>query len=156
MTRPPGAGYGSCSAPANRWSCGRRGCCWRAGIPWWRACPDAWWASGGGRKDVERLGELVGRSSRVGDSVCVRSFQATVGAVGCVDTARGVVRWTRAASGAEGVDGDGDAIFGTESNGTVVAWRRSDGTRLWDSDRLKHRKLTAPLLLGRSVVVGDD
>lgn len=113
-------------------------------------------ASARGSNDVERLVELVGRSSRVGDSVCVRSFQATVGAVGCVDTARGVVRWTRAASGAEGVDGDGDAIFGTESNGTVIAWRRSDGTRLWDSDRLKHRQLTAPLLLGRSVVVGDD
>ena len=36
------------------------------------------------------------------------------------------------------------------------AWRRSDGTRLWASDRLNYRKLTAPLLLGRSVVIGDD
>ncbi|MCW8176015.1 outer membrane protein assembly factor BamB [Verminephrobacter aporrectodeae] len=106
-----------------------------------------------GTNDVERLVELVGRTSRVGDSVCARSFQA---AVGCVDTARGTVAWTQAASGAEGVHGDEQALFGTESNGTLVAWRRSDGGRLWTSDRLKHRKLTAPLLLGRSVVVGDD
>ena len=28
--------------------------------------------------------------------------------------------------------------------------------RLWSTDRLQLRKLTAPLLLGRSVVVGDD
>ena len=106
-----------------------------------------------GTNDVERLVELVGRTSRVGDSVCARAFQA---AVGCVNTSRGAVAWTQAASGAEGVHGDGEAIFGSESNGTVTAWRRNDGSRLWSTDRLKYRKLTAPLLLGRSVVVGDD
>lgn len=106
-----------------------------------------------GTNDVERLVELVGRTSRVADSICARAFQA---AVGCVNVARGSTTWTQPASGAEGVHGDGDAIFGSESNGAVVAWRRSDGSRLWTTDRLKHRKLTAPLLLGRSVVVGDD
>ncbi|MBV7544065.1 outer membrane protein assembly factor BamB [Acidovorax sp. sic0104] len=106
-----------------------------------------------GTNDVERLVELVGRTSRVADSVCARAFQA---AVGCVNTARGATVWTQAASGAEGVHGDGEAVFGSESNGSVVAWRRSDGSRLWTTDRLKHRRLTAPLLLGRSVVVGDD
>ena len=110
-------------------------------------------ASARGTNDVERLVELVGRTSKVGDSVCARSFQA---AVGCVNTARGSVTWTQPASGAEGVHGDADALFGVESNGTVVAWRRSDGSRLWGIDRLKHRKLTAPLLLGRSVVIGDN
>ena len=110
-------------------------------------------ASARGTNDVERLVELVGRTSRVGDSVCARSFQA---AVGCVNTARGTVVWTQPASGAEGVHGDNDVLFGTESNGTTSAWRRSDGTRLWASDRLKYRKLTAPFLLGRSVVIGDD
>jgi len=110
-------------------------------------------ASARGTNDVERLVELVGRVSRVGDSVCARSFQA---AVGCVNTARGTVAWTQPAAGVEGLHGDGEFIFGTESNGSVLAWRRADGTRAWTSDRLKFRKLTAPLLLGRSVVVGDE
>ena len=110
-------------------------------------------ASPRGTNDVERLVELVGRTSRDGDSLCARAFQASVG---CVNTVRGTVNWTQPAGGAEGVHGDGEALFGTESNGTVIAWRRTDGSRLWTSDRLKHRKLTAPLLLGRSVVVGDD
>lgn len=110
-------------------------------------------ASSRGTNDVERLVELVGRTSRVGESVCARAFQS---AVGCVDVVRGSVAWTQRAAGAEGIDGDADAIFGTESNGSLVAWNRNDGTRLWGSDRLKHRKLTAPLLLGRSVVVGDE
>jgi outer membrane protein assembly factor BamB len=110
-------------------------------------------ASARGTNDVERLVELVGRTSRVGDSICARAFQT---AVGCVNAARGAVTWTQPASGADGVHGDEEALFGAEGNGTVMAWRRSDGSRLWATDRLKHRKLTAPLLLGRSVVVGDD
>ena len=37
-----------------------------------------------------------------------------------------------------------------------IGTRRADGARAWSYDRLQYRKLTAPLLLGRSVVVGDD
>ena len=110
-------------------------------------------ASARGTNDVERLVELVGRVSRVGDSVCARSFQATVG---CVNTSRGTVAWTQLVAGSDGIHGDGELVVGSESNGSMIAWRRADGTRAWTSDRLKFRKLTAPLLLGRSVVVGDD
>lgn len=110
-------------------------------------------ASPRGTNDVERLVELVGRVSRIGDSVCARSFQATVG---CVNTARGVVAWTQPAAGTEGIHGDAELLFGTENNGTVLAWKRADGSRAWTTDRLKFRRLTAPLLLGRSVIVGDD
>lgn len=110
-------------------------------------------ASPRGTNDVERLVEIVGRTSRVGDSVCGRAFQASVG---CVNASRGSVQWTQPASGAEGIHGDETLLFGTESNGSIVAWKRADGSKAWTSDRLQYRKLTAPLLLGRSVVVGDD
>lgn len=110
-------------------------------------------ASPRGTNDVERLVDLVGRVSRVDDNVCARAFQASVG---CVDTRNASVRWTQPSKGADGIDGDGEAIFGAESNGTVQAWRRTDGSRLWSIEQLQHRKLTAPLALGRSVVFGDD
>ncbi|MDA8452498.1 outer membrane protein assembly factor BamB [Acidovorax sp. NCPPB 3859] len=110
-------------------------------------------ASPRGTNDVERLVELLGRVSREGDSVCARAYQATVG---CVDTSRGTVAWTHPASGSEGIHGDATMLFGTESNGTVVAWKRADGAQAWSLDKLRYRKLSAPLLLGRSVVVGDD
>ncbi|AVS61507.1 outer membrane protein assembly factor BamB [Paracidovorax avenae] len=110
-------------------------------------------ASPRGTNDVERLVELLGRVSREGDSVCARAYQATVG---CVDTSRGTVAWTHPASGSEGIHGDATMLFGTESNGTVVAWKRADGALAWSLDKLRYRKLSAPLLLGRSVVVGDD
>jgi outer membrane protein assembly factor BamB len=106
-----------------------------------------------GINDVERLVDLVGSVSRIGADVCVRAFQA---AVGCVDANRSNVRWTKTASGAEGVSGDNDFVFGTESNGNVIAWKRTNGDRAWSTDLLAHRGLSAPLSLGRAVVVGDS
>ena len=106
-----------------------------------------------GINDVERLVDLVGTVSRVGDTVCARAFQA---AVGCVDAARGMVLWTKAANGAEGVTGDDKLVFGTEADGKLMAWQRSNGERAWQSERLRYRVLTAPLALGRSVVIGDS
>ena len=110
-------------------------------------------ASPRGTNDVERLVDLVANVSRVGDVVCVRAFQA---AVGCVNAARGNLLWTKPASGAQGVHGDERAVYGTESDGMVVAWSRANGEPAWSQDRLRYRKLSAPLALGRSVVVGDD
>jgi len=110
-------------------------------------------ATSRGTNDVERLVDLVGTVSRIGNSVCARAFQSRVG---CVDAARGSVQWTKAASGAEGVHGDDRLVFGTESDGKVLAWRRDNGERAWVSERLLHRGLTAPLALGRSVVIGDN
>lgn len=106
-----------------------------------------------GTNDVERLVDLVGPVSRVDSSICARAFQATVG---CVDVSTANVRWTQTAKGSEGVAGDEQAVFGAEGNGTVQAWSRADGQRLWSIDKLQYRRLTAPLVLGRSVVLADD
>ena len=50
-----------------------------------------------GTNDVERLVDLTGTVSRIGDSVCARAYYATVG---CVDaTSRGVLVWSKAGFG---------------------------------------------------------
>lgn len=109
-------------------------------------------ASPRGINDVERLVDLVGHVSRDGDTVCARAFQASIG---CVNAVRGSLLWSKTANGAQGIHGDDRLLFGTEADGTVVAWRRSDGERAWSTDRLRFRSLTAPLVIGRSVAVGD-
>jgi outer membrane assembly lipoprotein YfgL len=106
-----------------------------------------------GTNDIERLVDLVGRVARDGEVVCARAFQA---AVGCVDTARGNLLWSKPAIGSVGVHGDDKFVYGVESDGKVIAWRRGDGDRAWVSERLLYRSLTAPLAVGRSVVVGDE
>lgn len=109
-------------------------------------------ATARGINDVERLVDLVGTVSRIGDVVCARAFQA---AVGCVDAGRAGVLWTKQANGSQGVSGDSELVFGSEANGSMVAWKRASGDRAWSTDLLLHRGLTAPLALGRAVVVGD-
>lgn len=110
-------------------------------------------ASPRGTNDIERLVDLIGRVSREGDVVCARAFQA---AVGCVSTERGTLLWSKPAFGFMGVHGDDKYVFGTESDGKIVAWRRADGERAWVSERLRYRNLSAPLVVGRSVAVGDE
>lgn len=110
-------------------------------------------ASGRGTNEVERLVDLVSGVSRSGNQICVRAFQS---AVGCVDALRGSVLWSKSSDGSKGLDGDDGSLFGTEADGRIVAWRRTDGERLWSVDRLRYRALSAPLLAGRSIVVGDD
>ena len=109
-------------------------------------------ASPRGINDVERLVDLVGPVSRNGETVCARAYQASVG---CVNAARGSLLWTKPAGGVEGLSGDDRMLFGTEADGTVVTWRRGDGERGWTTDRLRYRGLTAPLLAGRSLAIGD-
>ncbi|SDH33165.1 outer membrane protein assembly factor BamB [Variovorax sp. OV700] len=106
-----------------------------------------------GTNDVERLVDLTGSVSRAGDIVCARAYYANVG---CVDTARGQLLWSKPAVGAEGVSGDEGFVYGTESDGSVVAWRRADGERAWQSTRFKNRVLTGPLAVGRSLVIGES
>lgn len=110
-------------------------------------------ASPRGTNDVERLVDLVGGVSRQGSVVCARAYQAVVG---CVDASRGTVLWTKPAQGAEGVDGDDQLLFGSELDGKLLAWRRSNGERAWSSELLRFRGVTAPVEWLRSVVVGDS
>lgn len=109
-------------------------------------------ASPRGINDVERLVDLVGTVSRSGNTVCARAFQASVG---CVDAQRGTLLWTKPANGAQGIDGDDRLVFGTEADGRVQAWRRTDGENAWNTDRLRYRSLSAPLVVGRSIAIGD-
>ena len=106
-----------------------------------------------GTNDVERLVDLVGPHTRNSDVVCARAFQASVG---CVDVGQARVMWTVQAKGSVGIGSNSEQVFGSESNGTVQAWSRRDGAKQWSTGRLQLRQLTAPLALGRSVVVGDS
>ena len=106
-----------------------------------------------GTNDVERLVDLVGPSTRNNDVVCARAYQASVG---CVDVGQARLMWTAKATGAVGIASNAEQVFGSESNGTVQAWSRRDGSKQWSTQRLQLRQLTAPLALGRSVVVGDS
>ena len=105
-----------------------------------------------GGNDIERMVDVLGPAHRHGNQVCVRAYQVKVA---CVDTQRGTLTWSTNADGRTGLHGDDAFVFGVENNDKPIAWQRASGQKVWSQDKLLNRDLTAPLALGRSVVVGD-
>jgi outer membrane protein assembly factor BamB len=106
-----------------------------------------------GTNEVERLVDVVGPVARLGTQVCARAYGA---AIGCVDASTGAVQWSKTSTGLMGLAGNDTAVFGADSNGRVRAWARQDGRELWSMDRLALRSLTAPLAVGRVLMIADD
>ena len=105
-----------------------------------------------GANEVERLADLVGPALRVGNTLCARSFQA---AVGCVDADRGSVVWARNGGGTDAIGGDREFVYGADASDRLTAWRKDNGEVAWTSEALLYRGLSAPVVHGNSVVVGD-
>jgi len=105
-----------------------------------------------GANEVERLADLVGPALRVGNTLCARAFQATVG---CVDADRGSSVWTRNSGGTDAIGGDREYVYGADASDRLTAWRKDNGEVAWTSEALLHRGLSAPVVHGGSVVVGD-
>lgn len=106
-----------------------------------------------GTNDVERLVDLVSPFDRRDDVVCVRAFQASIG---CVNAERGQSVWTRASNGENGLSGNDKLVIAPLTNGVVQAWDRTSGERLWETERLKYRILSAPLVTPRGVLIADN
>lgn len=105
-----------------------------------------------GTNEVERLADLVGPATRIGDTVCARAFQS---AVGCIDAGRSVLTWSRPNGGATPLGGDAELLVGADAIGRVTAWRTPTGEVAWTQEGLLHRELGGVLLAGAVAVAGD-
>jgi outer membrane assembly lipoprotein YfgL len=105
-----------------------------------------------GSNEVERLADLVGPPVRLGNRLCVRSFQASVG---CADADTGRLIWSRNAGGINALGGDDEVVVGADATDRIVAWKTASGDLAWNSERLLYRGLSAPAAIGPTVVFGD-
>lgn len=111
-------------------------------------------AASRGTNDVERMVDLIAPATRSADGlICARAFEASVT---CADARRGQVLWRHNDRGHTGLAADEQFIFGVRTDGSIQAFARRDGTRAWSTSALQWRHVSAPLVLGRSVVVGDN
>lgn len=105
-----------------------------------------------GTTELERVADVVGVPVLDGDHVCAVAYQ---GRAACFDSQSGTTVWARDMSSIVGMDADPRGAYVTDDKNAVVALDKSNGASLWKQDKLAGRNVTAPLALGRYVVVGD-
>jgi len=105
-----------------------------------------------GTNEVERLADLAGPASRVGDSFCMRAFQ---NAVGCVNAASRTAQWAQNGGGQKAIGGDASLVVGADASDRITARQRAGGGLAWTSELLLNRDLSAPVVAGPAVVFGD-
>lgn len=109
-------------------------------------------ANSRGSNEVEKLIEIPAGVARNGQQLCVRAYQHSVA---CVDAAQPMLQWSKVSAGFSGLAGDSEAVFGVDTQGVISAYKRASGDSVWTSNFLRYRQLTAPAVIGRSVVIGD-
>jgi outer membrane protein assembly factor BamB len=105
-----------------------------------------------GTTELERVTDVIGLPVVTEREVCAVAYQ---GRIGCFDLATGQAVWGREMSSTSGLSLDARYAFVSDDKGAVHALDRIGGTSLWKQDKLRLRNLSAPLALGREIVVAD-
>jgi len=105
-----------------------------------------------GRSDLERLSDVDGRISVVGQDVYASGYQGRVAALAAES---GQVLWAREISSYVGVAADWTNVYTTNDDGEIVALYRRNGTESWRQDSLLRREPTLPVAFHTTVAVGD-
>ena len=105
-----------------------------------------------GRSDLERLSDVDGRISVVGQDVYASGYQGRVAALAAES---GQVLWAREISSYVGVAADWSNVYTTNDDGEIVAMFRRNGTESWRQDSLLRREPTLPVAFHTTVAVGD-
>ncbi|MFZ9561520.1 MAG: outer membrane protein assembly factor BamB [Burkholderiales bacterium] len=105
-----------------------------------------------GTTELERVTDVTSLPVVDGAQVCAVAFQ---GRVACFDAQRGETAWARDVSSIAGIGIDPRFVYVTDDQSAVQAYDRRAGSALWKQDKLSGRWASAPLALGRYVIVGD-
>ena len=105
-----------------------------------------------GATELERVTDVVGLPWLSDREICAVAYQ---GRIACFNLANGNQIWARDLSSSTGLSADSRFVFVTDDKGSVQGMDRAGGGSVWRNDRLMRRDLTAPLAVGRHVVLGD-
>ncbi len=105
-----------------------------------------------GRTEIERLVDIDSSVRVLGNDVFVVGYQGRI-AMLARDT--GQIWWGRDLSSNRGLTADDELLYVTTADSSVVALNRRDGTPVWTQDGLLRRSVTAPALVGNTLVVAD-
>ncbi|MBT8118619.1 MAG: outer membrane protein assembly factor BamB [Gammaproteobacteria bacterium] len=105
-----------------------------------------------GRSEIQRLVDIDGDAELYGRVLYAASFQ---GRVAAIDVDRGQFLWARDFSTHTGVILDDKVLYSSDDQGHIWALDRLNGATIWKQEKLAHRKLTRPTIIGDYLAVGD-
>lgn len=105
-----------------------------------------------GTTELERVADITSLPVIDEPRICAVAFQ---GRVACLDARSGTLLWARDASSIAGLGVDARNVYYTDDRSAVVALDKTNGASVWRQDKLADRNVSAPLAVGRYVVVGD-
>lgn len=105
-----------------------------------------------GRSDLERLADIDGLISVVGQDVYASGYQ---GRIASLASESGQILWSRELSSFEGVSADWNNLYTVNEEGAVIALTRRSGDESWRQNSLLRREPTVPIAFQTTVVVGD-
>jgi outer membrane protein assembly factor BamB len=105
-----------------------------------------------GRTELERVVDLDADPVFSDGIVYAAAFQANIAAINLID---GQLIWQRELSSHAGMAVSDSQLYITDSTSQVWALHVRNGASLWRQDKLQYRSLTAPVVFGDYVVVGD-
>lgn len=105
-----------------------------------------------GRSEIQRLVDIDGDAQLYGRILYAASFQ---GRVAAIDVDRGQFLWARDFSTHTGVLLDEKVLYSSDEHGHIWALDRLNGATIWKQEKLAHRKLTRPTIIGDYLAVGD-
>jgi outer membrane protein assembly factor BamB len=105
-----------------------------------------------GRSDLERLSDVDGVISVVGQDIYASGYQGSLVALA---SESGQVLWAREVSSYEGVSADWNNLYTVDEEGVVIALTRRTGDESWRQNSLVRREPTVPIPFQTTVVVGD-
>jgi len=118
------------------------------GTPEWEAIL----APPSGRSDLERLSDVDGSITSIGQDVYAAGYN---GRVASLAAESGQVLWARDVSSPAGVSADWNNIYTVGDEGEVIALLRRNGDDVWRYEGLLRREPTPPVPFSTAVVVGD-
>jgi len=105
-----------------------------------------------GRSELERIADLNATPVVAGQTIYVAAYNGDLAAL---DLTSGAVLWRRALSSYAGLTLADDTLYVTDADDTVWAAKPDDGAGLWKQEALRYRILSAPAVVGNTVLVGD-
>ena len=105
-----------------------------------------------GATELERIADVAGLPVIDGNNVCAGAFQ---GKVACFEIQSRNLLWSRDVSTARSIARDTKYLYIVDDTGAVHALDKSSGASVWKQEKLKYRKLSAPLVFDGRVIVGD-